>query len=149
MHIAHRTYSELLNPKAELNKTDQKGLAKSLNDIMKVELLQDKTKAEIEHIWLEYHKGKEVVVATIPMEKLNKQMESGQKYPLFVIPLPRSQGYEFFLLQFAANTVHFTPLICYQVISNLPLAVLNNIFFVYRHIKKMHPSVWIWFTTPN
>lgn len=112
-----RTYSELLNPKAELKQTDPKGLEKSLADIMKVELLQDKTKEEIEHIWLEYHKSKEVIVATIPLEKFTVQMERGYKYPLFVIPLPRSQGFEFFLLQFAANTVHFTPLICYQVFS--------------------------------
>lgn len=33
----------------------------------------------------------------------------------FLFPLPRDQGYEFIYAQFAANEIHFTPLINYQV----------------------------------
>lgn len=118
IYVMYRNYSELLNPKAKLNTVESKDGQKSLADIMKIELLQDKTKDEIEHIWLEYHKNKDVIVASIPMEKFDIQMKRGKTYPIFIIPLPRSQGFEFFLLQFAANTVHFTPLICYQVNNN-------------------------------
>lgn len=83
---------------------------------MKLDLLQDKNAKEIETIWLEYHKQKDnVLVATIPTETHNLLLERSKEHPIFIIPLPRSQGYEFFLLQFASNTVHFTPLLCYQV----------------------------------
>lgn len=83
---------------------------------MKVDLLQDKTAKEIEKIWLDYHKNKdEVLVATIPADTYNLLTERSKEYPLFILPLPRSQGFEFFLLQFATNSVHFTPLLCYQV----------------------------------
>lgn len=83
---------------------------------MKLDLLQDKTAKEIENIWLEYHKHKDdVLVATIPTETYNLLTERSKEYPIFILPLPRSQGFEFFLLQFASNSVHFTPLLCYQV----------------------------------
>lgn len=91
---------------------------KKLSDIMKVDLLQDKSIDEIKHIWLEYHKQKEVLVATIPTNVYETQMKRGKTYPIFIFPLPRSEGFEFFLAQFALNTVHFTPLLCYQVSVN-------------------------------
>lgn len=82
---------------------------------MKIELLEDKTADEIKSIWMEYHKNKNVLVAMIPTETYKLLSIRGSSYPLFILPLPRSQGYEFCLLQFANNTVHFTPLLCYQV----------------------------------
>lgn len=82
---------------------------------MKVELLQDKTADEIKDIWLKYHKEKDVIVATIPTETYNLLTQRSKEHPLFIFPLPRSEGFEFFLMQFAGNTVHFTPLLCYQV----------------------------------
>lgn len=111
-----RDYSELLNPKPSTASNSLTGeTEKRLSDIMKVELLEDKTIDEIKHIWLEYHKQKEVLVATIPTNVYETQMKRGKTYPLFIFPLPRSEGFEFFLAQFALNTVHFTPLLCYQV----------------------------------
>lgn len=82
---------------------------------MKLDLLQNKTADEIIEIWLEYHKQKDVVVATIPTETFKLLEQRSKEYPIFIVPLPRSQGFEFFMLQFDGNTVHFTPLICYQV----------------------------------
>lgn len=82
---------------------------------MKIDLLANKSADEIKKIWLEYHKQKDVLVATIPSETYKLMTERAKEYPLFIVPLPRSQGFEFFLLQFASNTVHFTPLLCYQV----------------------------------
>ncbi|KAJ6637982.1 ATP synthase mitochondrial F1 complex assembly factor 1 [Pseudolycoriella hygida] len=111
-----RDYSELLNPKPSTAPTSMTGeTEKKLSDIMRVELLQDKSVDEIKHIWLEYHKQKEVLVATIPTAVYETQMKRGKEHPIFIFPLPRSEGFEFFLAQFALNTVHFTPLLCYQV----------------------------------
>lgn len=109
---------------------------------MKLELLADKTAEEITKIWLDYHKEKDVLVATIPSETFKLLMERGKDYPLFIIPLPRSQGYEFILLQIASNTVHFTPLLCYQVcIANVLQNHKLNLNFNWRRFtRKMHPN---------
>lgn len=109
-----RGYSELLNPKKSVEKvTDTPH--KSLSDIMKVELVEGISAEEVKQIWLEYHSKKEVIAAVIPTKIFETLMENAKKYPLFIFPIPRSQGYEFIMFQFSANTVHFTPLLCYQV----------------------------------
>ncbi|XP_058839017.1 ATP synthase mitochondrial F1 complex assembly factor 1-like [Topomyia yanbarensis] len=112
-----RDYSELLNPKAPLvnNRSEQEATYKKLSDIMKVDLIEQRSAEEIREIWLKYHVGKEVISAAIPVEQYDLMMERAKKYPIFILPMPRSQGYEFIMLQFFANTVHFTPLINYQV----------------------------------
>lgn len=104
-----------MRPKSNVDPKNAELPHKKLDDIMKVDLLEGKTAEEIKSIWIEYHKQKDVLVATIPTETYNLLQVRGKSYPLFIFPLPRSQGYEFFLLQFASNTVHLTPLLCYQV----------------------------------
>lgn len=89
---------------------------------MKLELLQDKTTEEITSIWLEYHLKKNVLAAVITVEQYELLMQRGKQNPLFILPLPRSQGFEFMLLQFASNCIHYTPLLCYQVIFLLNLS---------------------------
>lgn len=109
-----RDYSELMNPKpAAPSKAEIP--YKRIEDIMKMELMENKTVEEIKLIWMEYHKQKDVIAAVIPVESFEKLMENAKKYPIFIFPIPRTQGYEFIMFQFAANTVHFTPLLCYQV----------------------------------
>lgn len=111
-----RDYTGLLNPKAPLAKEPQEDTAhKRLDDIMKLDLVAQRNADEIAQIWLQYHQGKEVICAAIPLEKYDLMMERAKKYPVFILPIPRSQGYEFMMLQFFANTIHFTPLINYQV----------------------------------
>ncbi|EDW28045.1 GL27290 [Drosophila persimilis] len=114
--IQARTYSELLNPKEELAKQEAAELPhKKLSDIMKLELLADKSAEELSQIWIEYHKTKDVLAATLTKAQYETLMGRAKEHPIFLLPLPRSEGFEFFLLQFAANTVHFTPLLAYQV----------------------------------
>lgn len=110
-----RTYSELLNPKEAKKDANAEIPHKKLEDIMKVELLANKSADEIKQIWFEYHKTKDVITATLTTEQYEALMIKGKAHPVFILPLPRSDGYEFILLQFAANTVHFTPLLAYQV----------------------------------
>ncbi|XP_064549907.1 ATP synthase mitochondrial F1 complex assembly factor 1 [Drosophila montana] len=110
-----RSYSELLNPKEKLA-TDQAELPhKKLTDIMKMELIADKNAEEISQIWIEYHKTKDVLAATLTTAQYETLTGRAKEHPIFLLPLPRSEGFEFILLQFAANTVHFTPLLAYQV----------------------------------
>lgn len=114
-----RDYSELMRPKKTNNVEKGEIPHKKLSDLLKLDLVQGMSVEEITKIWLEYHKQKEVIAAVIPTAVFNKLMENAKKYPLFLIPIPRSQGFEFIVFQFASNTVHFTPLLCYQVSHRL------------------------------
>ncbi|XP_057651557.1 ATP synthase mitochondrial F1 complex assembly factor 1 [Diorhabda carinulata] len=111
----NRQYSQLLQPKEKLLEPTLLKQEK-LDSIMKTDLIETKNSEEIKYIWEEYHRKKEhCIAATIPSEDYIKLNENAAKYPTFLFALPRSQGYEFIMCQFAQNTVHFTPLLYYQV----------------------------------
>jgi len=109
-----RQYSELLKPKEELSKPVQSNEA-PLDAILKVDLIKDKSAKEIEIIWQNYHTDKDYIAAIIPSKDYSILEERSSKYPVFIFPLPRSQGYEFIMCQFESNSVHFTPLLYFQV----------------------------------
>lgn len=109
-----RQFSSVLNPKEAL-KVGSEAQEKQLNDIMKIELIKDKEPAEIQTIWEEYHKNKEVISATIPKDLYSRLQHNVKQWATFLFPLPRDQGYEFIMCQCYGHTVHFTPLLAYQV----------------------------------
>lgn len=86
---------------------------------MKVDLISDKTAIEIEKIWQGYHLQKDVIAAVISVKDYDTMHAKFQQYPTFLLPLPRSQGYEFVMSQSCGNTIHFTPLISYQVVIDI------------------------------
>lgn len=112
--FAGRDYTELLSPKPSASSVPDK-IEKQLSDILKVELLEDKTAEEIKQIWLEYHKTKDCVSAILEVGHYDQLMTTAKDHPIFILPIPRNQGYEFILHQFSGNTIHFTPLLCFQV----------------------------------
>lgn len=114
--FSFRQFSSVLNPKTS-KESDVSGEEKKLSDIFKVELVEDKDGTEIKAIWEEYHKLLEVISAIIPLELYSDIHKKMKEFPLFLFPLPRAQGYEFMLSQCHAHSVHFTPLLAYQVSS--------------------------------
>jgi len=96
---------------------------------MKLELLEDKSADDIKHIWLEYHKKKDVIAAVLTNAQFELLMKRGKEHPIFILPLPRSEGYEFMMLQFGTNSVHFTPLLAYQVHKENAPECLNMVFY--------------------
>ncbi|CAH1963087.1 unnamed protein product [Acanthoscelides obtectus] len=110
-----RQYAQLLNPKEKIS-TPEPIKREGLEKIMKIDLIKDKNTDEIKSIWEQYHLQKEYcIAATIPSSDFEKMQKNSAQYPTFILPLPRSQGYEFMMCQFAQNTVHFTPLLYFQV----------------------------------
>lgn len=88
---------------------------KDLNSIVKLDLLQEKSVAEISQIWSQYYSKKDdVIFATIPIEKYRRLKSKGKECSLFVYPLPREAGYEFLLGQCSEDDWYYTPLIAYQ-----------------------------------
>ena len=114
MSCTFRQFSSVLNPKQARGEVSE-GKEKRLSDIFKLELVEDKNATEIQIIWEEYHKSKEVISAAIPWDTYASLQVNMQQSPTFLFPLPRSQGYEFFMCQSYGHTVHCTPLLAYQV----------------------------------
>ncbi|NWJ02693.1 ATPF1 factor, partial [Crypturellus undulatus] len=87
---------------------------KTLDSILHVEMVKEKSAEEIKQIWNQYFSGKDTVYAVIPAEKFDLLWKRAQKCPSFLYALPRKEGYEFFVGQWSGTELHFTSLINFQ-----------------------------------
>ncbi|KAI7824461.1 ATP11 protein-domain-containing protein [Kickxella alabastrina] len=87
---------------------------KTLDQIMRIELLENNTAEEISDIWNKYHATRDTISAVIPTSTYTDLLQVARKNPIFIIPLPRKEGVEFYFLQFEHHQVHFTSLIEYK-----------------------------------
>lgn len=98
-------------PKKETKPLQRKSVSKlSLNDIVKLDLLRERTPEEIEKIWMQYHSIKDCVYGVIKENDYDEVMAKSKLCPFFVYPVPRRDGYEFIYQQFSGNEVYYTPL---------------------------------------
>ncbi|KAI8994965.1 ATP11 protein-domain-containing protein [Pilobolus umbonatus] len=88
--------------------------APTLDKLVKLELLEKETPETIEQIWKAGHATKDCITAVIPTNIYDKMYERSQKYPMFVVPMPREEGMEFFFLQFNFHQCNFTSLLEYK-----------------------------------
>ncbi|SAM06359.1 hypothetical protein [Absidia glauca] len=87
-----------------------------LDDVVKLDLLEQESPERITQIWHEYHRNKENVInAVIPTKIFQTIHERGERYPMFIFPLPRQHGLEFYLLQFHQKQCYFTSLAEYKL----------------------------------
>ncbi|XP_071439113.1 ATP synthase mitochondrial F1 complex assembly factor 1 isoform X1 [Hetaerina americana] len=123
--------SSLSNPKREVDLAASSTSAhqRVLNDIMKVDLIKDKTKEEIEKIWTQYFINKDGIAGVVPKDAYLNIRHKSKTHPIFVLPLPRSQGYEFIMLQFSNNEIHFTSLINYQAFKENAPECLMMVYY--------------------
>jgi len=109
----------------------------SLDDIVKLELLLNESKEDIERIWLEYHQSgaKNVVSAVAPPAAVKSMTDKAVDNPQFLYAVPRGQGMEFVLGQWKKTDCYFTPLIQYQTHGeNAPVA------FTVHHFDELAES---------
>ncbi|KAI8926404.1 ATP11 protein-domain-containing protein [Entophlyctis helioformis] len=88
--------------------------AKTLDQIVKVELLEKESPTSIADIWNKYHSAKTGLSASIDAAFYQKLHERGRQFPMFVLPLPRNEGYELFFMQFSGHQTYYTPLLEYK-----------------------------------
>ncbi|XP_019474338.1 ATP synthase mitochondrial F1 complex assembly factor 1 isoform X2 [Meleagris gallopavo] len=88
---------------------------KTLDSILNVEMVKEKSAEEIKQIWNQYFSAKDTVYAVIPAEKFDLIWKRAQKCPSFLYALPRKEGYEFFVGQWSGTELHFTSLINIQL----------------------------------
>jgi len=105
------------------------GRQKSLDSIVKLELLSKKTAKEIEEIWCNHFSSKDCVAAVIPKDTYTRMAERFTEFNTFLFPLPRDQGYEFIVVQFLGNEAHFTTLINYQAHKENAPECLNMVHY--------------------
>ncbi|KAI8806325.1 ATP11 protein-domain-containing protein [Cladochytrium replicatum] len=102
---------------------------KPLDEIVKVDLLQNENAEKISEIWNMYFGSKADTLCGVMEAKFYKQLlERGKWYPIFVLPYPRDDGYELFVLQFFGDQVYFTTLLEFQTFKENapPLLVLSH-----------------------
>ncbi|KAI7860647.1 ATP11 protein-domain-containing protein [Circinella umbellata] len=88
--------------------------APTLDKIVKLELLEKEDVETIQKIWTQYHADKDCITAIIPKEQYDVIFKRSKEYPLFVVPMPRESGVEFFFMQFNFHQCHFTSLLEYK-----------------------------------
>jgi len=104
--------------------------SKSLDKVLKLELLQDKTPEQIAEIWTTHFMNKEnKICAVIPTETFNTMQQRWKEFNTFLFPVPRKNGYEFVMVQFMGNEAHFTTLINYQAHKENAPECLNMIHY--------------------
>jgi len=111
-----KDFSLPTKPKPEVTGSKASLLAKekTLDSIMKLDLLREKTKDEISEIWKLHHSSLDAVCAVIPADVWEEMRERFTKHKTFLFPLPRKDGYEFIVVQFLGKSAHFTTLINFQ-----------------------------------
>ncbi|XP_062868793.1 ATP synthase mitochondrial F1 complex assembly factor 1 [Trichomycterus rosablanca] len=87
---------------------------KTLDSILNLDMVKDKSGSEIGELWMHYFSTKDTVSAVITGSTFEKMIQRAQSSPMFLYALPRQEGYEFFLGQWSCQELHFTSLINIQ-----------------------------------
>uniref|UniRef100_A0A3Q3QV90 ATP synthase mitochondrial F1 complex assembly factor 1 n=1 Tax=Monopterus albus TaxID=43700 RepID=A0A3Q3QV90_MONAL len=93
----------------------------TLDSILNLAMIQDKTGEEIAELWMKYYSTKDTISAVIPVS-------------FFLYALPQKEGYEFFVGQWSGHELHFTSLINVQMLGeNAPSQL---ILYHYPDLKE-------------
>ncbi|KAM7161886.1 ATP synthase mitochondrial F1 complex assembly factor 1 [Macrochelys suwanniensis] len=137
-HSKQMEFIRYMEEKAEAlgTKASKEGFTKdkSLDSILNVEMVKEKTPEEIKQIWKQYFSAKDTVYAVIPAETFNLIWKRAQNCPSFLCALPRKEGYEFFVGQWSGTELHFTALINIQTRGETASSQL--ILYHYPELQK-------------
>ncbi|XP_065409866.1 ATP synthase mitochondrial F1 complex assembly factor 1 isoform X2 [Chrysemys picta bellii] len=121
-HSKQMEFIRYMDEKAEAlgTKASKEGFTKgkTLDSVLNVEMVKEKTPEEIKQIWKQYFSAKDTVYAVIP----------------FLCALPRKEGYEFFVGQWSGTELHFTALINIQTRGETATSQL--ILYHYPELQK-------------
>ena len=87
---------------------------KKLERLLSVDSLYNKTTEEILILWKEKLKDQSAVTAILPAYIWETMSSRFLEHKIFLLPLPRNNGYEYFVVQFEGKEAHFTTLCNYQ-----------------------------------
>lgn len=90
---------------------------RSLDEVMKIDLIKDKSAEEIKKIWSQYYAEKDCIFGTVEAMNYESLVAKAKTCPLFMYPLPKGDGYEYYFSQIHGKDVYFTPLGMYQLLK--------------------------------
>jgi len=125
------------------------GKNQSLNDILVMDLVSDKTVEEITDIWKSYHKNRDCIYGVIRGDTYDRMFDMSSKYKTFIFAIPKtrlendgqlyaqndSNGYEFMLSRFEGHNCFFTPLSAYHRVGETAPVCLTV-----RHFPELSPT---------
>ncbi|KAL7396715.1 hypothetical protein ABVT39_010621 [Epinephelus coioides] len=107
---------------------------KTLDSILNLDLIKDKTGEEIAELWMKYYSTKDTISAVIPAQIYEVILTRSKSNPMFLYALPQKEGYEFFVGQWSGHELHFTSLINVQTLGeNAPSQL---ILYHYPDLKE-------------
>ncbi|KAM9129820.1 ATP synthase mitochondrial F1 complex assembly factor 1 [Pangshura tecta] len=137
-HSKQMEFIKYMEEKAEAlgTKASKEGFTKdkTLDSILNIEIVKEKTPEEIKQIWKQYFSAKDTVYAVIPAETFDLIWKRSQNCPSFLCALPRKEGYEFFVGQWSGTELHFTALINIQTRGETAASQL--ILYHYPELQK-------------
>lgn len=90
---------------------------RNLSEIMKVDLIKDKSTDEIRKIWSEYYAQKDCIFGVVEAINYESLVTKSKACPHFIYPLARGDGYEYYFSQIHGKDVYFTSLGMYQLLK--------------------------------
>ncbi|XP_069591991.1 ATP synthase mitochondrial F1 complex assembly factor 1 isoform X1 [Ranitomeya imitator] len=108
---------------------------KTLNSLLNVELVMDKSAEDIAQIWTEFFARRDTVYAVIPGEAFDLVWSRSRCCPSFLYALPRQDGYEFFVGQWTGTELHFTALTNIQTVGDSAQSQL-----ILHHYRELQAS---------
>ncbi|XP_029989076.1 ATP synthase mitochondrial F1 complex assembly factor 1 [Sphaeramia orbicularis] len=90
---------------------------KTLDSILNLDMIQDKTGEDISQLWMKYFSTQDTISAVIPTHTYELIHSRAQSCPMFLYALPQMDGYEFFVGQWSGHQLHFTSLINVQTLG--------------------------------
>ncbi|XP_077131956.1 ATP synthase mitochondrial F1 complex assembly factor 1 [Ranitomeya variabilis] len=108
---------------------------KTLNSLLNVELVMDKSAEDIAQIWKEFFARRDTVYAVIPGEAFDLVWSRSRCCPSFLYALPRQDGYTFFVGQWTGTELHFTALTNIQTVGDSAQSQL-----ILHHYRELQAS---------
>ncbi|XP_054168944.1 ATP synthase mitochondrial F1 complex assembly factor 1-like [Oppia nitens] len=140
--------SELMDQMIANNARDNSGLPphKRLDDILKLDLLADKSPKEIADIWNSYHQNKCCLYGVVDQQTYERMYLMAQKYKTFTFAIDSSgsngqstsssgQAYDMILSQYDGYNCYMTPLSAYHDHSDRA-----NVCLSIHHFTELLPN---------
>lgn len=102
---------------------------RTLDSIMNIDQVKDLQPEAIRAIWITFLSEIKKFPGMINENEFEIVANRSSKFTTFILPLPREQGYEFMLLQWAGHECHLTPLISYQAHGAEAPSILTMVYF--------------------
>jgi ATP synthase mitochondrial F1 complex assembly factor 1 len=86
-----------------------------LDEILNLDRIAKESPETIRELWKLYHENRNNLYGYLSMDMYKQFHERGHTYPWFVLPLPRNEGFEIYLVHFTGDSIYMTSLLEYKL----------------------------------